>query len=445
MRMHNDVDAAPAAGVSTYLAIGDEAGLCDELRLCAPDAETVRADSFLSAIGEISACPVDVVFADIDPSVTELDKAISGLREAVGDGVSILLCCHADGEPLARRLLAAGADDYLIRPLRPDEVRDALAVSRATREPLGASVVELDALGDLVRCLAVPLEEFLGKLADLVRAAFGVRSAGVVVRGQAATSGSVPSTDPSGMASPVMTVPLEDAEGEIGHVALGAPLDAAVDLERHRSRLVQYAKLISSLVTAAGDHRRYHDFAYVDELSGLPNRRFLLEFLGRKIEEAKRDGSAVTLLMFDVDFFKRYNDAYGHDAGDEILRGCGELFRRNCRDHDVVTRYGGDEFAVVFWDKDGTRKVGSRHPSDVLPIIERFRESLRDYEFSGFRVHEESQLTISGGLASYPDDAGCVSDLITRADEALLKAKRDGKNRIFLGGENVGAAGVGEG
>ena len=122
-------------------------------------------------------------------------------------------------------------------------------------------------------------------------------------------------------------------------------------------------------------------------------------------------------------------------AGDEIIRVTGELFQRHCREQDIVTRYGGDEYAVVFWDPEGPRLAGSSHPGCAISVLERFTEALKTQRFPRLGPSGVGRLTISGGLATYPWDASTREDLVKRADEALLAAKRAGKNRIFLIGE----------
>jgi two-component system cell cycle response regulator len=153
----------------------------------------------------------------------------------------------------------------------------------------------------------------------------------------------------------------------------------------------------------------------------------------------------VTLLLFDIDNFKKYNDRFGHAVGDEILRQTATLMRKSCRDHDLVARISGDEFAVVFWEKEGPRqprepnRTGgvSRVPQNIRPILDRFRRTLHSQELACLGPSGKGQLTISGGLAVYPYDANNVNDLIQAADHALMfGAKQSGKNSIFLvGGE----------
>jgi diguanylate cyclase (GGDEF)-like protein len=181
-----------------------------------------------------------------------------------------------------------------------------------------------------------------------------------------------------------------------------------------------------------------------DDLTGLKNRRYIWEFSRQIIERAGRGNSRVTLLVFDIDDFKRYNDAYGHRAGDEILKEAAVLMQRCCRQHDVVGRVGGDEFAVVFWDDPQKQPAGTEterrsamadHPKEAIFIAKRFIRELGRAKLHLLGPEGKGVLTISGGLASFPRDGSTTQELFQRADEALLEAKRSGKNRIYLVGK----------
>ena len=192
-----------------------------------------------------------------------------------------------------------------------------------------------------------------------------------------------------------------------------------------------------------------------DDLTGLKNRRYIREFTRQIIEHAGKENGRVTLLLFDIDDFKKYNDLYGHSTGDEILKQAGVLMRRCCRGHDVVGRIGGDEFAVVFWDdplisestieqakKDERRSTDSDHPNEAISIARRFVSELEKTPTPVGNLNNEGlgpkgvgTLTISGGLASFPRDGSTEEQLFQQADKALLEAKRSGKNRIYLIGK----------
>ena len=181
-----------------------------------------------------------------------------------------------------------------------------------------------------------------------------------------------------------------------------------------------------------------------NDLTGLKNRRYIWEFCRQIIERAKEVKGRVTLLVFDIDNFKHYNDVYGHSAGDEILKQASVLMRRCCRERDVVGRIGGDEFAVVFWDdpqrkttetEDERRSKMTDHPKEAIFIAERFRTELKNTQLHLLGPEGKGVLTISGGLASFPRDGSTAQELFQQADEALLGAKRSGKNRIYLVGK----------
>ena len=198
-----------------------------------------------------------------------------------------------------------------------------------------------------------------------------------------------------------------------------------------------------------------------DDLTGLKNRRYIWEFSRQIIEHAGKENKRVTLLIFDIDDFKNYNDLYGHYAGDEVLKQAGALMQRCCRSHDVVGRIGGDEFAVIFWDdpyiqessdlqsteheirdtNNERRSATADHPEEAILIAKRFVKelekapaSLGDINDGDLGPKGRGILTISGGLASFPRDGSTIQELFQQADKALLEAKRSGKNRIYLVG-----------
>jgi len=196
--------------------------------------------------------------------------------------------------------------------------------------------------------------------------------------------------------------------------------------------------------TLMGRISRLEKLATEDDLTGLKNRRYLWEFAKQIIARAKKDNGRVTVLVFDIDDFKHYNDVYGHAAGDEVLKQASLLIRRCCRRHDVVARLGGDEFAVVFWDdpKCPQQATGSErrsytmdHPGEVIFIAKRFRREIEKTDLRFLGPDGRGVLTISGGLASLNRDGTTTEELFEKADQALLEAKRSGKNRIYLVGQ----------
>jgi GGDEF domain-containing protein len=214
----------------------------------------------------------------------------------------------------------------------------------------------------------------------------------------------------------------------------------------------------TSALPTVGEQEKYYQerirllekLATEDDLTGLKNRRYLHQFLAQVLALARQYQFSVTLLLFDIDNFKQYNDQHGHAVGDQVLLQAGRLIRRCCRAHDVVARIGGDEFAVVFWDlpeKEKTpagpgvpqerRHHSAKHPREPLFMAERFRREISASRLTVLGPEGQGRLTISGGLASFPDDGKTAEELLKRADEALLEAKRQGKNQIVLiGGKN---------
>ncbi len=160
--------------------------------------------------------------------------------------------------------------------------------------------------------------------------------------------------------------------------------------------------------------------AQTDGLTGLSNHAFLVQTLRREVLRARRHGGPVSLVMLDLDDFKRVNDQRGHVEGDRVLRAAAGLVREGLREIDTAARYGGEEFALLLPE---TSRTGA------FVVAERLRATLERH-FAQKR--RGPRVTVSGGVACFPEDADSAEDLVRRADEALYRAKAGGKNRIVL-------------
>jgi len=161
--------------------------------------------------------------------------------------------------------------------------------------------------------------------------------------------------------------------------------------------------------------------AITDSLSGMYTHGFFQEHLSKKINEAKYSDPPhpVSLMILDVDFFKKVNDNYGHPQGDALLKQLGGVIRQHTRPGDVICRYGGDEFTITM---SGTDRI------QAVLVAERMRQAVEEYEFVLGRniVH----ITISGGVASFPDDANTKKELVDKSDNSMYEAKRKGRNKV---------------
>lgn len=159
--------------------------------------------------------------------------------------------------------------------------------------------------------------------------------------------------------------------------------------------------------------------AYYDPLTGLPNRRFFFDHASLLLESSKRYGTPLSLLVMDIDHFKRINDTYGHEAGDLILKNFANILRKSIRQSDLPARLGGEEFVLLM-------------PNTNLQQGKVAAERIRVNFQNSFIVYEEKEIraTLSGGLAGYTPGVDKIDDLIKMADEALYRAKDLGRNRI---------------
>lgn len=454
------------------LLIGDvDQALQATVTQARPGAQVVAVPSVFDGIAELSAgrSAFGTVLAAAEPIERRPESAVRILRDLAGEG-RLLLFGHPTLEPLSRKMLQFGVDDYVVTPTTAGELRQALGgpTRPAEAEPTVAPPSSSDGLAQLAN---VPLADLVldalfhspHDAPAAVVARINAQLAATVRLAYTAVGGVPPTTDGSAtLTHPVRAggggdkMPGATADdGDVGHLHLSVPRGEDDAAARHA--LAQFAHLIGRVAALQDRHNRLQKLAITDELTGLYNGRYFHHYLNRIVERARTMRFPVTLLLFDIDNFKKYNDQYGHGVGDEILRGTAALMRKCVRDHDLVARISGDEFAVVFWEKEGPRQprdpaaptagAHGRPPQTPVQILERFRRNLSTQMFKGLGPAGQGTLTISGGLAVYPYDANTVPDLIEAADQALMfKAKKSGKNSIYLvGGQPTAGSAGGEG
>jgi diguanylate cyclase (GGDEF)-like protein len=158
-----------------------------------------------------------------------------------------------------------------------------------------------------------------------------------------------------------------------------------------------------------------------DGLTGLLNKRYFMHEFAIASVELSREANNYSVFIFDIDHFKTYNDTNGHPAGDELLRSLSALLKEWNRSSDMCCRYGGEEFLV------GMPHTGGE---EALAIAEEIRKIIEEFNFEHQENQPSGNLTISGGVASYPDDGVCLEELIRNADQALYKSKESGRNTV---------------
>ncbi|KPL00132.1 MAG: hypothetical protein AMJ91_05300 [candidate division Zixibacteria bacterium SM23_73_3] len=169
-------------------------------------------------------------------------------------------------------------------------------------------------------------------------------------------------------------------------------------------------------------HQKTQELTIVDELTGLYNFRYFSNKLRAEIRRAKRYHLPLSLIMIDIDWFKRCNDTYGHLFGNRVLQEMSQRIKESVRDVDVICRYGGEEFAVIL---PQTKKT------DAQMIGERIRHRVESGDFVSEDKDSKAKITVSLGVASYPENGRTSKELIEKVDEALYLAKGRGKNLVW--------------
>lgn len=467
----------PLGGLDMRVILVGRTGLDQKLRLD-PRFELVRVKTPLEALGELATptpdAPADAVVVlgpDAHPGAgpragEPMDEFLKGVR-AVDPKARVLAVAidHTRGDPL----LAAALDGLIYADSPAEElgrtIRDARPLPETKPLPRGEEPSEERTGADVGLDDAATALEFAVPRSAPPPAQSAPPSTQGASRSAESPHGIPPESALVGAmvrGQDVLTLALEQARRTLrDHTLSYDALPTPVTDEPQRVRvpvvwdtrvlgtlsavktdvalLQPWAAWLAGWIVLRDQHAQLRRAAFTDPLTGAWNRRYFDRFLTAALHTARDQRHAVTVLVFDIDNFKHYNDAFGHDAGDEILRETVKLLRSVIRPSDRVCRIGGDEFAVIFHEPEGPRDKASRHPSNIFEIAKRFQQQVRTHKFPKLGESAPGTLTISGGLATYPWDGTTPEALLCRADELALQSKRQGKNAITYGPGATGA------
>ncbi len=390
-------------------------------------------------------------------------KADARLAAGVGTGLTLYRDYAADSRGAARRL---ASDPSLGAAIAAGDPARAAAAARRVAAATGASFLRITGSDGRVLAVAgsgrpigvarVVIRGPRGRLGTLLasahtaaayahavrrlsgRPAVVLRSGRTIAATASVDSRTLPAAGRSaevtaahGAEYRARTVSLGDARGGTALVLLGPPgaggfeIRPAVAVGLAAFFALAFALTFALMRSLGGQHEEVSEQAATDVLTGLANRRRFRELLAKEAERSRRFGRPVSLLMIDIDDFKRVNDAHGHPQGDEVLRMVGRLLSSESREIDEAARYGGEELAVI---------LPETGPSGAHEVAERIRGQI---ERAGVPLlHGKGELTITAsvGTASIPESADGAEALVAAADDALYRAKRAGKNRTEQAG-----------
>ncbi len=433
------------------------------------------AEGALEDVGRLEVCasaeealealrrePADLVLSDLTmPGLSGL-QLLERVRREHACTDFILLTAHASVDS-AVEALRMGAADYLRKPVRADELR--LVVKRTLERRrlfeenmrLGELLATVEACRALAPCLEpgevypVALDILLGALRrGRGLAVFRRPNAGdaVAFRGlnesevtalremlvddKRVDLDAVPSVDVAG-AGPIhealrgagipvgrmLLIPLRGVEVEGGVLGVFEDDDALSPADLERANIVAGHAQVA--LRNAERYQQAKERAFVDDVTGVYNARYLFTALQHEIRRAQRYGTELAVLFLDLDRFKRVNDAHGHLVGSQTLRRLSDLLRTCIRQVDTLARYGGDEFTILLTDTD--LETGLR-------VAERIRVAVEQTRFETRSGVEPLRVAVSVGVAAYPAHGRTPEQLLDLADKAMYRAKSLGRNRV---------------
>jgi two-component system cell cycle response regulator len=334
----------------------------------------------------------------------------------------LVALCPPRLEPEVRALVGPTLNDYVITPASPADLRALIAPHAATPAPAPVAPTPAQRATP-----ALAAEDF----SRLVAATFSRPDLETALAQLVAAKLNCPLEwgEEGSAASAQVLLRLEGEPVRV--LAATRPVEVPPAM---RATLSAIAAVLPGLAQAARRSEALHHLAITDDLTGAYNRRYFYHATDQILRQAAAKGHRVTLLLYDIDDFKSYNDRYGYAAGDDILRETAELMRRIVREHDLVARIGGDEFAVLFWDRQQPRQPDSKPPDSAFVLAKRFLATLKRHEFRSLGDKATGALTISGGLAAFPTDGATCRELLRSANKALKAVKQSGKKGIRIVG-----------
>jgi diguanylate cyclase (GGDEF)-like protein len=218
-----------------------------------------------------------------------------------------------------------------------------------------------------------------------------------------------------------LCIPMQAHQGTLGVLHLHGPEEGKEVTANRRQLAANMAEHVSLALVNFDLRERLRYQAFHDPLTGISNLRYLEETLAREIARSEREGLELSLIGLDIDFFKSFNDDYGHDFGDEALRTLARFLERKIREQDSLCRVGGEEFMILMPE------------TSIKTAMER-AELIRVgvSELQARREKDTRKITISAGVAIYPEHGHEYGELMRSVDEALYKSKRTGRNRVVM-------------
>jgi diguanylate cyclase (GGDEF)-like protein len=217
----------------------------------------------------------------------------------------------------------------------------------------------------------------------------------------------------------IVAIPLLSNRDAVGLLFLASRVDRELDFD-FAALLSLVGNHVSHIIDKLLLFQETQRLAITDGLTGLYNSRYFYKDLDLEIARTERYGSSFSLMLFDIDDFKRLNDTYGHQAGDEVLQELARILKTVSRVTDVVVRYGGEEFIII---------LPNTSEGEAIALANRIRRTVEETKIR-INMEERVSITLSGGIASFPLNASSAKDLLNAADQAMYSAKAAGKNTV---------------